>query len=38
MPFLLVYAGLLHQSAGWSAGKPFYDRAQRLRMAGLRTA
>jgi len=31
VPFLLVYAGLLHQSAGWAAGKPFYDRAQRLR-------
>lgn len=31
VPFLLVYAGLLHQSVGWAAGKPFYDRAQRLR-------
>lgn len=31
VPFLLVYAGLLHQSLGWAAGKPFYDRAQRLR-------
>src|SRR6187455_1065741 len=33
VPFLLVYAGLLNQSLGWAAGKPFYDRAQRLRMA-----
>lgn len=31
VPFLLVYAGLLHQSLGWGAGKPYYDRAQRLR-------
>jgi hypothetical protein len=38
VPFLLVYAGLLNQSIGWSAGKPFYDRAQRLRTASLRTA
>lgn len=38
VPFLLVYAGVLNQSVGWSAGKPFYERAQRLRMASLRTA
>ncbi len=31
VPFLLVYAGLLNQRLGWAAGKPFYDRAQRLR-------
>ncbi|MBP9145359.1 MAG: hypothetical protein KBF21_00355 [Thermoanaerobaculia bacterium] len=31
VPFLLVYAGLLNQCQGWAAGKPFYDRAQRLR-------
>ncbi len=31
VPFLLVYAGLLNQCLGWAAGKPFYDRAQRLR-------
>ena len=34
VPFLLVYAGLLNQVKGWSAGKPFYERAQRLRGAG----
>jgi alkylhydroperoxidase family enzyme len=33
VPFLLVYAGLLNQLRGWSAGKPFYERAQRLRTA-----
>jgi alkylhydroperoxidase family enzyme len=33
VPFLLVYAGLLNQLRGWSAGKPFYERAQRLRSA-----
>lgn len=38
VPFLLVYAGLLHQSLGWAAGKPFYDRAQRLRGFGGRAA
>ena len=31
VPFLLVYAGLLNQCQGWAAGKPFYDKAQRLR-------
>lgn len=31
VPFLLVYAGVLNQCLGWAAGKPFYDRAQRLR-------
>jgi len=31
VPFLLVYAGLLNQCLGWAAGKPFYDRAMRLR-------
>jgi hypothetical protein len=33
VPFLLVYAGLLNQSIGWASGKPYYDRAQRLRTA-----
>jgi len=33
VPFLLVYAGLLNQVRGWAAGKPFYERAQRLRGA-----
>jgi hypothetical protein len=31
VPFLLVYAGLLNQCQGWAAGKPFYEKAQRLR-------
>lgn len=31
VPFLLVYAGLLNQCQGWAVGKPFYDKAQRLR-------
>ena len=31
VPFLLVNAGLLNQCLGWAAGKPLYDRAQRLR-------
>lgn len=31
VPFLLVYSGLLHQCLGWTAGRPFYDWAQRLR-------
>ncbi|MEO8275110.1 MAG: hypothetical protein ABI639_02765 [Thermoanaerobaculia bacterium] len=36
IPFLLVYAGVLNQCLGWAAGKPFYERAERLR--GLATA
>jgi hypothetical protein len=31
VPFLLVYAGVLNQLLGWAAGKPFYEKAQRLR-------
>jgi hypothetical protein len=38
VPFLLVYAGLLHQSRGWTAGKPFYERAERLRTLAARPA
>ena len=34
VPFLLVYAGLLNQMRGWAAGKPFYEKAQRLRGSG----
>jgi hypothetical protein len=33
VPFLLVYAGLLHQVMGWASGRPFYEKAQRLRAA-----
>ena len=33
VPFLLTYAGLLYLTSGWSSGRPFYDRAQQLRLS-----
>ncbi len=33
VPFLLSYAGLLYLSISWNAGRPHYERAQRLRAA-----
>jgi hypothetical protein len=33
VPFLLSYAGLLYLSISWNAGRPHYERAQRLRGA-----
>lgn len=33
VPFLLTYAGLLYLTSGWSAGRPYYDRAQQLRIS-----
>ena len=32
VPFLLTYAGLLYLTSGWSSGRPYYDRAQQLRV------
>ena len=33
VPFLLTYAGLLYLTSGWSSGRPYYDRAQQLRIS-----